>query len=638
MTLKEFLHFVKKFNSSAGKITISALGVVSVIFGGILFLYSSGYINAQDTADTSVTVLNTAPTWTVDAEESAESSGTAPTNSGGNISWDGTATDSNGQNYYLIICKTNVVPTANDGGNPPTCDGGAGSTWAVSASTASGAEATATYTTSESDANQSNDWWAFVCDSPSADAACNSDQTQQGSGATISPFVINFRPSFTVFNDSGAGVDPGATETWTTTASDSAKNTDFAYDIRLYVCRTAGFTPGAGCDGVEWCNSGAFVASNPTCNAAMDDPMTDGNHDAFGYVIDDKTHAASGGAHGTNSTIEISNVAPSIATGDITLLNTTELAEDLELSVPEGETTGFKVEFTVTDQNSCETQGGGDEISSAIINVYTGGTGGVGQGNCRVEGDYNTNHCYPADQETQNPGDWTYSCSQDETVEACTGTSDNSVGWSCTFPLWFNAEATGPGTFLTDADWRVEVQATDDDSDPSSLVEGDTPRDLLAFTAFDVPETAITYGSLEAGDDTGATNQTTGLRAVGNTGLDEELDGSLMCIDFEPNPGQGGGTPDWGCTRADNTETIYATDQKYDTGAFTYSSGGTQLPDEQDGTPDTVLINVPKTTIHTAPEELDTFWGIQIPSTITLAGDYSGRNFILGVTSAPANW
>lgn len=626
MALKDLVSTIKKFNSTAGKISISFTLIFTFVFGGVLMLYSQGHTLA-DKADTSVTVLNTPPSWTVDAEEGAESSLTNPTNSGSNVTWTGTATDSNGQDFFLLICKTSAAPTANNGGSAPTCDGGASNQWAVSTSTASGSEATATYATSESDTNQSNDWWAFVCDSPSSDAKCNGT-SKQGTTTTASPFVINYRPTFTVFDDD-TPADPGATVTWTSTATDSAKNTDQTYNVQLFVCKANDFTGSACGAGGAWCSSTA-VASDPTCNAAMDDPMTDGTHESYGFVIDAHTHAASGGSQGTDSVLDINNVTPAVGAASISVLDTDEVGS-LALTTAEGETTGFKVKFTVTDANSCENQAAGDEIASTLINVYRSG---VGVANCQDDLHHDTNDCYPADAETQVPGTWTYSCSQD--AGTCSGTSDNSVDWTCTFPLWFNADATegavGDSQFPSE-NWVASVKPTDDDAAaPASFTESSTGNELLKFLAYDVSETAISYGSLEAGQNTGATNQTTTTRAVGNTGVDEDLNGTEMCPGFDPlDPG---GDNTYGCNQ-DPSDTIFSTSQKYDTASFDYAVAGNPLPE---ATPDTVAINVPKTTDETAPASALTHWGIEVPSTITIAGSYTGENTILGVESAVANW
>ena len=133
---------------------------------------------AQGVASTSVTVLNTPPQWTVDAEEQFESSTDNPTNSTEEVSWVATATDSNGAPYFLLICSNSATPTPNAavdysslGTAAPDCDSPANQ-WAVSTGTLSGTQATVATTTQES-WSESNDWFAWVCDDDPVNPRCN---------------------------------------------------------------------------------------------------------------------------------------------------------------------------------------------------------------------------------------------------------------------------------------------------------------------------------------------------------------------------------------------------------------------------------------------------------------------------------
>ena len=140
-----------QYINTAGKITVitSLLGVA--VFA-VVFLLNIGaqefrQVEAQGLATTSVTVLNTPPQWTIDAQESTPSSTTTPTNSGRVITWRATATDSNAESYYLLICNNGNVPTPNSAA-VPACGAGA-VRWAVSSFTTSGIQATAATTTTE---------------------------------------------------------------------------------------------------------------------------------------------------------------------------------------------------------------------------------------------------------------------------------------------------------------------------------------------------------------------------------------------------------------------------------------------------------------------------------------------------------
>jgi hypothetical protein len=193
---------------TAGKITVltSLFGVVTFV---TLFLLNLGadelqQVQAQGTATTSITVLNTPPAWTIDAEEVIGSSTTTPTNSGSVTSWKATATDSNGAPYFLLICGSAVPPTPNPAAGPsflgtaaPDCSATT-TQWAVASGT-SGSVVTAATTTTEAMA-ESNVWFAWICDDDPVNPRCNATY-KQGTGTTSSPFNVNHRPTFTVFSD-----------------------------------------------------------------------------------------------------------------------------------------------------------------------------------------------------------------------------------------------------------------------------------------------------------------------------------------------------------------------------------------------------------------------------------------------------
>jgi hypothetical protein len=105
--------------STAGKVTVlaSMVGLLSFILIFTINLKNGHFdrVEAQSLATTTVTVLNTPPAWTVDAQEERESSALFPTNAGSQVSWVATGTDSNADPYYLLICKTSASPTPNSG-------------------------------------------------------------------------------------------------------------------------------------------------------------------------------------------------------------------------------------------------------------------------------------------------------------------------------------------------------------------------------------------------------------------------------------------------------------------------------------------------------------------------------------------
>lgn len=235
--------FLNRTRSTEGKITIFTSLVACLILVSMFTLYNVQVpIASADNVTSSVNVLNTPPVWTVDAQESTESSTSTPTNAGQIITWVATGTDSSFDSYYLLICKNASAPTANSGA-APTCNGGISNQWAASASTTSGLMASAATTTTEL-FPEKNDWWAWICDGNAGLPKCNL-VSKTGSGLTASPFVVNHPPVFySISNNSPQ--NPGGTVTWTTGAydNDTIRGSD---TVRLVVCKTSGSFNGTTC-------------------------------------------------------------------------------------------------------------------------------------------------------------------------------------------------------------------------------------------------------------------------------------------------------------------------------------------------------------------------------------------------------
>ena len=127
--------FSKRLHT-AGKITVLT-SLIGVMVFAVIFLLNIGaqefqQVQAQGIATTTLTVLNTPPSWTIDAQEGTESSTSTPTNTDDATTWVATATDSNSAPYFLLICSDGAAPTANAaagpgslGTAPPACDSGA---------------------------------------------------------------------------------------------------------------------------------------------------------------------------------------------------------------------------------------------------------------------------------------------------------------------------------------------------------------------------------------------------------------------------------------------------------------------------------------------------------------------------------
>lgn len=601
----------------SGRMTLATVLIATTVFTSVFYGFLGVAVQpvSADDVTTSITVLNTPPTWTVNAEESTESSATIPTNANTSISWTGTGTDSSGDNYFLLICKTGAAPTA-IANAPPTCNGGSANQWARSATTTSGAQATAATTTRDyfPFENESNDWHAWICDANASLPRCNLTATQ-GSGLTASPFIVNHTPYFNLIVNDGPE-DPNGTITWTSTSFDN-DSVGGADTVTLVVCRLNDFTgtfcgPGGG-----WATSTA-AAANAATTTALNQIMRDGTYNAYVFLYDNHGLVASSSRQGFNSSFDVNNVAPNVTTSTIAILDTDDTG-NLTLQNAAATTSGFKINFTVTDSNSCQNISSGAEFVSATANVYRSG---VSSTSCNTSGHYNTNNCYPdASSQVQMV------CVQDGGT--CSGATDPDSTWTCTFDLWFNADPTDTTTQFTAQNWLATVQVTDDDSALSYLTEAGTGNDVASFLAFNVSSTSIPYGSLEPGA-TSTLATSTDLIAQGNIGLDQDIYGDTMC-------------PTW--TSADSCDSnginpandIIVSNQKFATSTVAWESA-VAVALTSSSSPTDFKIQVAKPTSTSTLPVKYTYWGIRVPNTITTAGTYTGQNTIIGKKSNPTFW
>jgi hypothetical protein len=605
----------KEAKSTRGRVSFTILLFGLLVAGLILAVNFNPGNNpsawAQSTATTTVTILNTPPLWTVNAQEEASYGTSSPAVVGVSMGWNGVGTSPNGNNYYLLICKSSSTPTANASA-PPTCGGGAGNLWAVSTSTVSGTNATSTYTPSSTDP-QINAWFAWICDGNSFNPKCNTTY-EQGSGSTASPFYLDHRPQFTSFTNNSPAV-PGATVTWTALASSSDNFTGTTTTIQLFVCKSNDFTGSACGSAGTVCTSTASVV-NPTCNYTIPIPTLDQGYPTYGYVIDQFLVPPSAGVQGNDATETVSNVAPTITSSSINLLNQTGSSTQLILTNPGGQTTGFEVTFTASYNNSCQSPLGGQSVVSATIDVFRSG---VGLANCSSSGNYNAASCYPSAVGT---GTWAYSCSQNG--GSCAGTSSVTSQWTCTFPLWYFADptdGTATSTQYYNQNWIAAVQASNYKGATSAAVTSANTSTVLSFLASQLNTPSINFGSLNSGSSTPTLAATTSMSELGNLGLNETLYGVSMCTNYPNCP-------------VSTTSTIPVGQIAYATSAVSYASGVSLQVN-----PGSLLaIQINKSTSTVSSSIGSTYWGLSVPSSIILAGAYTGQNTFIAVRSNPSSW
>ncbi len=606
----------------APAITIVSFFVVFLIASFFnIEVHGPGSVQATSTATTTVTVLNTPPSWTVTARENPASATTTPTNAGSAVTWTATASDSNAENYYLLICKASSTPTPVASG-APVCGGGSSNQWAVSSATVSGVAATVSTTTQDAWAS-SNPWYAYICDANAGSPRCNATMYNGlheagAASATSSPFRVNHRPTLTLAADDSPTL-PGATTTWTTTSSDPDGDT-----VKLHVCKLADFIPGTGVCGAGgfWASS-TFAASNVSAQGYISIPSQDRDYGAFVYLVDTFGSVSASSWNGSSTVLTVANVAPYVSSSTIAVYDvhgTTTVDTTLTLTEEEGETDNFVMRFTVVDNNSCQNSLSGQEISDVNINVFRSGKGGALGLGCDASGEYDANDCY-----THTNTFFTPTCYQ--VPGSCSGATQSTVEWECTFSLWYIADPTDVGSVYAAQDWRGSARAEDDDGLVSAYSVDDEAADgasqMTQFLSFRATGTPIAYGSLEPGQNNPTHLASTTVYATGNTGLDQYLSGDAMCVTYPT------------CT-GNSTSTIYVPFQHFSLTSGTAYGAGTLLSTST--TPTFVNVAITKPIATSSPTSDQTFWAIAVPSSITFAGDYVGRNYIDAVVAPSGEW
>ncbi len=553
--------------------------LLSTLFLSFFFLTKTFSVYA-DSVTTTITVGNNAPEITSGPIEDPTSYSTTPTNVGSDTTWKATATDSFGDDYYLIICSTDSVTPVNN--NPPTCGE---TTWCTSIATDSGTQATCSRTALAGDA-VSNNWYAFVCDGGSA-AAC-STPGDGGSGDSGTPFDVNHAPSFSaVSND--APKNPGQTVTWSSTSSDSTDSDT----VKLVVCKTTGIT-GDACDGGAedtWCSS-SQVASNPTCGYSIPSVYPDGSYDAYVYIVDGHNFPATDIYQTSNVSFTVNNIAP--------VVSAVTINGGAAIDLIESTTKAVTLTATVTDNNSCY----GGELATIYGYAYRSSVTYTG---CDTAGEANNDYCYPEVTCTVVGG-------------TCTDNTDASANYTCTANIYYYADPTDTLTEYPSDTWLDTIKAIDDDGS-SHFLEVSTGVEMNSLIGFEIGYTItggpINYGNLGIGEKNDPLDKILTTTPTGNIGLDQEHSGANMCTDY---PTCSGGTP------------ITAGYQHYALAGSTAYASGTALT----ASAFEIELNVPKIRGGSVTTK-NTWWGIEVPAGID-QGEYTGANTTTAVKSEVLDW
>ncbi len=546
---------------------------VAGIFGFLLI--ASVYADTSDTLDITINVASFVPS--VGTPTDNGSSTATPTNVNTNVTFTTTATDPNGDNYWLAICKTGGTITPDGGGGAPTCTAG---NWCISTSAVSGngsTENSCTYEAQQADA-MSNSWVAYACDDNGSGSSCSAASTGD------SPFNVNHPPVIGTVAigpsyGSTASVDPGNGSTGavyfrvgvTDPDSESPQDT-----IDMYVCSnaTTSFNPTTGTctGGTLYCSvTGVTTGTNAECTDSNLAPIPT-PHALGGSANDVKIYLRDNSStklqdNGTNNaqTYEVTDVDPTIESFNI---GQNPLIPSAGSSVVQSYTA------TLRDNN------GYADIESAFGAIYDSATHTLADGACDTANELD---CY------------------DTAVCDLSGGSSSTVTVTCggtgnVLTTWFNIQPS-----LT---WKAHVSAVGA-STYSLATEGDFT--VNALNAINIDETTIPYGTVALGGTSAA--QTTTMQNAGNIITDVLIQGDLMVS---------------GGNNIARAQQHWAPSSSFTWGTDDYAlletaSVGTAAAGCSDRT-------IAVTTDHTTYTTSEIYWKIKIPA-VQKSGSYTGKNY-----------
>lgn len=538
-------------------------------------------IGAQaDTATTTVTVKNAPPAFTVSPVEVPVSSSTSPVNVGANIGFQGTGTDGEGDDYWFMICSTNVATSTQPGGLP-TCNA---VQFCLSDKASSTVSASCTYSNVTDPGSEMQSWYAFVCDDHYGDPRCSA--ASQGSGDSGSPFYVNHAPRVTRLFTSVDNRDPGVLFTFTASTTDSDVQGGGDH-MNFYVCATTtGWTTSGCADGQTLCVGSSTVPTTASCTYATGIPKMHGSYTYYGFIKDWHGLPALAADNGTSSTYNVNNVAPAVS--NVTLNQGNNITLNIK-NAPDVDVLASST--SVTDNNGCT------DLSSATSTIYLEAVSGGS--NCASNG----NNCY----NTAAAYCW---------ITGCSGPSSATAAVTCSTSMAFYAMPTDASSIASTSSWYAKIKVTDalglNGSGSYTTLDG---VEVVSSAALEVTELSIPYGTVQAGTNMGANNVQTTIVNFGNTPIDTAVSGYDML------------------KNSVGPELIGIENQKHLVSAFDYNTQGTVTSST---TPDTVDTNIPRPN-SLADVSNPIYWGIAVPFGIPSA-NFFGYNLFTVVLDENSNW
>lgn len=270
------------------------------------------------------------------------------------------------------------------------------------------------------------------------------------------------------------------------------------------------------------------------------------------------------------------NTAPSVASLSLNNGNA--------ITLNEGTFKQVTATVTIIDNDGCI------NISSVDAKIYRSPVATAG-----TDCSQNDNNCYIGN------------CVATTTGNTCAGGSDISVQYDCGFNIWYIADPTDAGIYVSDI-WAAAATTTDSGSLSGTATNTGQMVEINSLNAVAITS-SINYGAIIPGQDTGASNQLVYATTTGNTAIDIDVNGArYLCSDWP--------------TCVANIFDVW--NQKYDINDVTYASLANTLTSTT--SPRLELTNI-KPISTTSPEVDIIYWGLNAPGGLP-AGTYQSTTTI----------
>ena len=301
-------------------------------------------------------------------------------------------------------------------------------------------------------------------------------------------------------------------------------------------------------------------------------------------------------ADNATTSVVISNATPTVsvaASGGFNLTSST-------LTLNEGTYKWATSTVTITDGNGCQT------INHVTASFRIGSTTGeaspfLGGAASKYCVDNDDDRCYKVGSTTV--GQLLTGCFATTTGNQCLSSTDTSVDYDCAFKVWYIAEPSDAAPWASSI-WLLSATTSDG---VATTTATNTPQAIEVSTLYALDVTSsLSYGTLAANTNTGATNSTTTATSTGNAAIDADISQTTALTS--------------------GAFTIPAANQEYSNVAFTYTAG-TDLTTS----PVNLELGNANPTSTTSPPSSDISWGLNVPAG-QANGTYSGVNLFSATT------